>query len=274
MRLPLAALCLSSVIAYTLAPARVLAAEVDARPPNRLTLSGSRSTFVDTDDDGGGGSLNYLHYFTPDVIFGMGAEHTFVEDSKLNFGSVRGALGRGESGSRFTVFAEAHYGEGDDVGRKFDYAVGVLGLSKSFSPKFSVQLEAREIDIDTSNGNLPKLGLTYLWSTRFVTQIAYAKSVGGNLGTELTTGRIDYYGEHAHFMLGGASGRANPAVLVLQPGVVLPASYSTQGFIGLGKTFSRGEVQLLGDYLEVAGSEKVTLTLSFTAYLGSRGGAP
>lgn len=273
MRLPLAALCLSPVIASTLGAAHALAAEVDARPPDRLTLSGSRSTFQDTDDEGGSGSLNWLHYITPDALFGIGAEHQFVEDATLTFGSLRGAWGHGEPSSRFTLIAEAHYGEGDDDGRQFDYAVGVLGISQSLTSKFSVQLETRQIEIDTSRGNLPKLGLTYFWTPRFATQVAYARSVGGNLGTELTTGRMDYYG-YVHLMAGGASGRANPAVLVLQPGVTLPASQSKQGFVGIGKTFSRGEVQLLGDYLEVSGSEKVTVTLSFTAYIGSRGRAP
>lgn len=274
MRLPLAALCLSSVMAYTLAPARVLAAEIDARPPDRLTVSGSRSTFQDTDDEGGGGSLNYLHYFTPNVIFGIGGEHQFVEDAKLTFGSLRGAMGWGERASRTTLSAEAHVGNGDDNGREFDYAVGVLGLSQSFTNEFSVQLETRQIDIDTSDGNLPKLTLSYLWTPQFLTQVGYAQSVSGNLGTELTTARMDYYGKHINLMLGGATGTANPAVLVLQPGVVLPASQSTQGFLGFGKTFRHGEVTLMGDYLEVAGSEKITVTLTFTAYLGSRGLAP
>jgi hypothetical protein len=134
-----------------------------------------------------------------------------------------------------------------------------------------LQLEAREIDIDTTNGNLPKLGVTYVWSPQFVTNVSYAQSVSGNLGTELTSARADYYGKHFNLLFGGSTGTANPAVLVLQPGVVLPASQSKQGFLGIGKTFKRGELSLLGDYLEVSGSEKVTVTLSFTAYVGSRG---
>lgn len=266
MRLGLA-LCLS--LSAVAAPAA--AAEIDARPFHKLSLSGSGSTFIDTDDDGGGGSLSYLHYFTPNAIGGFGVDHTFVEDAKLTYGSARAAWGRGEPGSRFNILGEIYHGEGDDNGRKFDYDVAVLGISQAITNKFSIQLETREIDIDTTDGNLPKLGLTYVWSPHFVTNIAYAESVSGNLGTELTSARIDYYGKHVNFMAGGSTGRANPAVLVLQPGVVLPPSYSTQGFLGLGKTFKRGEVMLLGDYLEVSGAEKVTVTLSFTAYLGSRG---
>lgn len=264
------ALLFLSLSASSVASAGALAAEVDARPPDRLTLSGSSSRLPDTDDEGGGGSLNWLHYFTPDAIFGLGGEYQFVEDSKLTYGAIRGSLGFGAPESRFNIFAEMNYGDGDDDGRNYDFSVAVLGLSQNLTQKFSVQLEGRQIDIDRTHGNLPKLSLTYLWSPRLLSTISYAQSVGGNLGTELTAARIDYYGP-VHLMFGGSTGRADPSVLVLDGGVTLPASESTTGFVGIGKTFSRGEIQLLGDYLEVGESEKVTVTLSFTAYIGSRG---
>jgi hypothetical protein len=273
MRLPLAALCLSSVVAYTLAPARVLAAEVDARPPNRLTLSGTGSRLMDIEEDGAGGSLNYLHYFTPDVLFGVGGEHQYIADSQWSFGSIRGSMSHGAAPSRFNVNAEVNYGDGDENGRKFDYLVAVLGLSQSFG-KFSVQLENRHIDIDTTQGNLPKLGLTYLLTPRLVGNVSYADSVGGNLGTQLTTVRLDHYGTHVNFMIGAAMGDADPSVVNLQPGLTLPSQDLKQGFLGIGKTFSGGEISLLGDFLELGESEKATVTLSFTAFLGSRGRAP
>lgn len=264
---------LSSLVTLTLASACAGAAEVDARPPDRLTLTGNGSRFIDTDDEGGGVALNWLHYFTPDAVFGLGAEHQFVEDSKWTFGSIRGSTSRGEPASRLSVFGEVNYGDGDDDGRQFDYAVAVLGISRSFTSKFSVQLESRQIDIDTTHGNLPKLGLTYLWTPRLSTNVSYAHSVGGNLGTELTTARIDHYGQYFNLMAGGAFGQADPSVVNLQPGLTLPAQDTQQGFIGIGKTFARGEVLLLGDYLKLADSEKVTVILSFTSYLGSRGRA-
>jgi hypothetical protein len=71
--------------------------------------------------------------------------------------------------------------------------------------------------------------------------------------------------------LGAATGRANSAVLSLQPGITLPATQTKQGYIGIGKNFRRWEVQLLADYLETdVVEEKLTLTLSFTANLGAR----
>ncbi len=269
MRPSIAVLCLSS-LACTMPAA---AAEVDARPPDRLTLSGngSRLTDVGVDEDGHGGSLNYLHYFTPDAIFGLGAEYQAIAESSWTFGSIRGAYGHGAPSSRFTIFGEFHYGGGDDDGREFDYQVGVLGLSRSFGSRFSVQLEGRQIDIDTTHGNLPKLGLTYLWTPRLATNISYAEAVGGNLGTKLTTARIDHYGQHINVFVGGATGTADPSVVNLPIGVTLPVQDLAQGFLGIGKAFTWGEMQLLGDYLELETSEKVTVTLSFTAYLGTRG---
>lgn len=251
----------------------VLAEQIDARPPDRLTLSGNGSRFSDTHDEGAGGSLNWLHYFTPDAVFGLGAEHQYIEDSKWSFGTARASWGRGDAASRFTLFGEINYGDGDDNGRSFDYGVAVLGISQSFSPRLSLQLEGRQIDIDRTDGNLPKLGVTYLWTPTLSSNVAYAHSVGGNLGTRLTSVRVDHYGQYLKLLVGGAVGRADPSVVNLQPGVTLPVQDLRQGFLGIGKTFARGEVLLLGDYLELEDTEKVTVTLSFTAYLGSRGRA-
>jgi hypothetical protein len=273
MRHSLSVLCLSSLATLSYTPVGALAAEIDARPPDRLTLSanGSQLKDVGVDEDGAGGSLNYLHYVTPNFLFGAGGEHQTIAESKWSFGSLRASYGRGEPAKRFNIFGEIHYGEGDESGRDFDYQVGVLGISQAITNRFSVQLESRQIDIDTSHGNLPKLSLTYLWSKQLVTSVSYADTVGGNLGTDLTSTRLDYYGQHFNFLLGGAIGTADPSVVNLLPGFRLPPQDLTQGFAGVGKAFSWGEILLLGDYLEVANSEKVTLTLNFTAYLGARG---
>lgn len=248
----------------------VLAQQVDARPPNRVSVSANGVRLVDV-DDGGGGSLNYLHYVTPNVLVGVGAEHQFIADSYWTFGSLRGSFGFGDPPRRTTLFAEAHLGEGDEDGRSFDYGVGVVGLSQSITSKLSIQLETRQIEVDRSEGNLPKLGITYVWSPNWVTSVAYAESVSGNLGTDLTSARIDRYGKSVNFFIGGATGSADPVVLNLQPGVVLPVSEVDQGFIGFTKVFSRGEIQLVGDYLTSGDSERISVTLNFTAYVGARG---
>jgi hypothetical protein len=262
----------SMVACCTSAP--LSAAEVDTRPPHKLIVTAMGARLVDV-DTGYGGSLGYLHYFTPDVIGGIGVEHQEIAGSEWQFGSLRGAFGFGDPSTKTTLFGEAHQGKGEDeTNRDFDYGVYVLGVSQSFTPKFSVQLESRQIEVDRSHGNLPKLGVTYVWTPQFVTNVAYANSVGGNIGTELTSARVDYYGSLLHVFFGGATGTADPIVLNLQPGVILPVSDVDEGFIGIGKSFPRGELTLLGDYLKSGDSEKYTVTLSFTAYIGARGGTP
>lgn len=253
--------------------ADLLAAEIDARPPDRLTFTANGSRIIDV-DDGAGGALNWLHYFTPDTVFGVGAEHQYIADSKWTFGSLRGSMLFGDPGSRFGVFGEVNIGDGDDDSGDFNYSVAVLGVSQSWGRHVSAQLESRQIDVDTSHGNLPKLSVSYLWTPQLMTTLSYANSVGGNIGTELTTGRIDVYAPYASFFVGGATGSADPVVLNLQPGLTLPVSNLKEGFLGFGKTFKRGELQLIGDYLKSGDSEKVTVTLSFTSYLGTRGRAP
>ena len=238
----------------------------DLRPPDRLTLSGNGSSLTGT-DGGYGGSVNWTHYFTPNAIAGIGAEHQEIAESRFSFGSLRGSWGRGQSSSRFTLYGEVHYGSGDDDGRDFDYEVEVLGISQSLTRQLSVQLETRQIDIDTTRGNLPKIGFTYVWSPRWLTTFGYANSISGNVNTELFTGRLDHYGQYFNFVLGGASGQADP-VVINQPGLNLPSQTLKEGFAGIGKSFSRGEIQLIGDYLQLADSEKVTVTLTFTAYMG------
>ena len=263
------AVLVASMLCIAISPA-TRASEIDARPPDRFTVIANGSTLTDT-DGGYGGSLSWLHYFTPNAIAGVGAEHQTIADAQFSFGSLRASWGTGQPSSRFTVYGEVQYGNGDENGRDFDYEIEVLSLSQSLGSKVSVQLEGRQIDIDTTHGNLPKLGLTYLWTPRLSTNVAYAKSVSGNVNTEIITARLDHYGQHVNFIMGGASGRADPAVLNLQPGLQLPSRDLKQGFVGIGKTFTRCDVQLLVDYLELGESEKATLTLSFTANIGSRG---
>src|SRR5690606_34997729 len=124
----------------------------------------------------------------------------------------------------------------------------------------------RQIDVDRSEGNLPKLGVTIVWTPQWLTSISYAHSIGGNLGTELTSARLDRQGQRINVFIGGATGTADPVVLNLQPGLTLPVSNLREGFAGIGISFLRGQIQLVGDYLESGDSERITVTLSFTAF--------
>jgi hypothetical protein len=177
-----------------------------------------------------------------------------------------------DSGSRTTFSGEVHEGSGDIARKNFNYSLVVLDVSRTLFKGLSVQLEERQIDIDTSHGSLPKVGFTYAWTRTLQTSVAYADTVSGNLGTELFSARVDFFGPRAGFLAGGATGRGAPAVVNLQTGtIVQPALRLREVFVGVSKPFARANLQLVADFLDLAGNKRTTLTLTCTLPLRGRG---
>ena len=137
-----------------------------------------------------------------------------------------------------------------------------------------MQLEERRIDVDTSHGNLPKLTLSFHVAKPLLVSASYADTVGGNLGTHLTTLRTDYAGPGFSAFAGVAAGRAAPAVLNLLGQIVRPSPKLTEFFAGVGRSFGRSDWQLLGDYQDLEGFKRTTITLLCTLHLDGRGLSP
>lgn len=257
------------LLAAAEAPAPLPAERVH-QPDDRLILSASGSTLTGA-SGGGGGAVNWLRDVSPGTLVGVGVEYQTIADAHWTFGSLRGALTLArDSNAPLTLWGEVHQGSGRIDVDSFRYSVGALGISRKLTGGLSLQLEGRQIDIDTTHGNLPKLGLSYVWNPRLLTSVSYAYSVGGNLGTELFATRVDYYGPNFNVLAGGGAGQADPAVVNLQGGTTLPGRTIKQVFLGTAKPFGRAEWMLVGDYLDLAGSERVTLTLSCTIHLRAR----
>ncbi|HVO48793.1 MAG TPA: hypothetical protein VMT29_20925 [Steroidobacteraceae bacterium] len=245
---------------------------------DRIALSLNGSTLTGT-NGGGGGSLGWLHNFTPDALLGIAAEHQVLASSHWTFGSVTGAYTLGSPDQRFTFAGEAHEGAGDDGPRAFTYRVEALSVTGTWFRRLSVVAEDRQVDVETTHGNLPRLGVSYLWNPHIQTAVAYQYSVTGNLGTRLTSARIDVYGPAVNFIAGGAWGQASPTILGL--GFVLPPRHLSEGYVGLSKPLPwlRSELTLIADYLQLSGgtgieagnagpfdvprSNKATLTLNY-----------
>lgn len=240
-----------------------------AKADDRLILTANGFTLTDT-SGGGGGGIGWIHDFRPGLVAGAAADYQTIEDAHWAYGSLTGAVTGGAEGRKWSLYGEVHKGSGDDDAHHFTYQVAAVGASLPLFRGLSLDLEDRQIDIDTTHGNLPKVGLTMLWNPHWQTSVSYANSVGGNLATDITAARLDYYERKAHFLLGGAVGNADPVVLNLQPGVVIPTRRLHQAFIGAARTFQRTELLVLVDYLELGTSERVTLTLNATIQLGRR----
>jgi hypothetical protein len=211
---------------------------------------------------GAGAALGWLHNFDPDTLFGVAAEHQVLSVSHWTYGSVSGAITRGPGDQRYTVYGEAHEGAGDDKGKPFKYRIEGLGLTGTYLHRLSATVEDKQFDVETTHGNLPKLGLSYLWSPHVQTGISYQYSLGGNLGTRLTSGRLDLYGTAVNFLAGFAVGQASPSVLGYA--LTLPPHHLTEGYVGLAKLIPqwRSDLTLILDYQHLSGGGGSSTTIN------------
>lgn len=236
---------------------------------DRISLTGNGSTLTGT-NGGEGGAIGWLHNFDPNTLLTLGAEHQRLGDAHWTFGSLSGAFSTGLDNGRYTFSGEAHEGSGVDGRNSLRYKIEAIQVTGTYFHRLSIQLEERRIDVETLHGNLPKLTVSYLWTPQWQTSFARSDSAGGNLGTQLNSVRIDHYARSVNLLAGASYGRASPIIIDL--GIVSPGHILREGYVGASKTFARRtEVTLTGDYLNLSGSKRATLTLSFMFHLGSLG---
>jgi hypothetical protein len=268
----LARLTVAAAVTGWLAPGTALG--VDSNPASvsddRIVLSVNGSTLPGT-NGGGGGSVGWLHNFDADTLGGVAVEHQGISAAQWTFGSVNGSLTRELGGARYNFYGEAHEGAGDDGPHAFKYSVVAAGIIGTYFHRLSVQLEDRQFDVETTHGNLPKLGLSYLVNPHILTAVSYADSVSGNLGTHLTSARIDAYTSKANFLAGVAFGQVSPTVLGLE--FVVPGKSLREGYVGVTKPLPhrRGELTLVVDYQDLAGSNRIAVTLNYIFHVGHHG---
>jgi hypothetical protein len=237
---------------------------------DRIAISLNGSTLPRT-NGGGGGSVGWQHNFDADTLAGVAVEHQEISVARWTFGSVNGSLTRGSANNRYSFYGEAHEGAGDDGPKAFKYSIEALGLVGTWFRRLSLQLEDRQIEVEKTHGNLPKVGVSYLWSRHVYTTVSYIYSVSGDLGTRLTSGRIDLYGTRLNYLAGVSFGQASPAILGL--GFVRPGETLKEIYGGITKPFPRwrGDLGLVVDYQDLAGSPRFALTLNYIFHVGHPG---
>ena len=272
-RLPIAAL-----VAGWLVPSMAMSADYTpaliaaptATSDDRIVLSADGSTLPGT-NGGGGGSIGWLHNFDADTLAGVAVEHQVISVAHWTFASVNGSVTRAFGNARYGFYGEAHEGAGDDGPHAFKYSIVAAGVVGTYFRRLSVQLDDRQYEVEKTHGNLPKLGLSYLWNPRVLTTVSYAHSVSGNLGTHLTAGRIDLYGSKVSFLGGVAFGQVSPTVLGLE--LVIPGKSLSEGYVGVTKPLpnARGDLTLVVDYQDLSGSSRVAVMLNYIFHVGHRG---
>lgn len=221
---------------------------------DRIALSANGSSLTNT-GGGGGASAGWLHNFDADTLLGVAAEYQALSVSHWAFASLSGAITRGAGDQRYTFYGDAHEGAGRDGPHAFKYRIETLGVTGTYFHRLSATLEDKQVNVETTHGNLPKVQLAYLWNPKIQTTVSYQHSFGGNLGTRLTTARVDVYASPVSFLAGAAIGQASPALLGQL--VTLGPHDLREGYVGVVKSFPqlRSDLTFIVDYQRLSGGE-------------------
>jgi hypothetical protein len=285
-------LTMAAALASLLGPRSALHA-APSTVDDRIALSAQGSSLTGT-GGGGGASAAWLHNFDADTLLGVAAEYQALSVSHWAFASLSGAMTRGTGDRRYTFYGEAHEGAGRNGQNAFKYRIEGLGVSGTYFHRLSVTVEDKQVNVESTHGNLPKLQLAYLWNPRIQTTVGHQHSFGGNLGTRLTTARVDVYASQMSFLAGAAYGQAAPALLgqLATPtgptGLITLAPHDLrEGYVGVVKSFPqlRSDLTLIVDYQRLSGgqgsvgdvavsssvSTRWTGTLNYVFHIGHHG---
>lgn len=269
-------------VAATVAGLLASASAVHAAPSgvdDRIAIGFQGESLTNT-SGGGGGSLTWLHNFSADALAGVAVEHQVLSNSHWTFGSLNGAYSMGQGDQRYSVYGEAHEGAGSAGDRSFNYHIEAVGLVGTYFHRLSVQLEDRQFFVDTVSGNLPKLGVSYLWDPHFQTTVSYAYSVGSNLGTRLLAAKFDIFEPGVNWLMGFSVGQATAAVL--NPGASvgetsIPGLRVKEGYVGATIPLPswRSEISLILDYQKLyspfVDSKRFQGNLNYVFHIGHHG---
>jgi hypothetical protein len=270
-------LTMAAALASLLTPMSALHA-APSTVDDRIALSAQGSSLTGT-GGGGGASAGWLHNFDADTLLGVAAEYQALSVSHWAFASLSGAMTRGTGDARYTFYGEAHEGAGRNGPNAFKYRIEGIGVTGTYFHRLSATLEDKQVNVESTHGNLPKVQLAYLWNPRFQTTVSHQHSFGGNLGTRLTTARVDVYASQMSFLVGGAIGQASPALLgqlVTQLGpsgsITLAPHQLREGYVGVVKSFPRlrSDLTLIVDYQRLSGGEGTVLGVPVASSVSTR----
>ncbi len=276
-------LAIAAAAAAVLVPTRAVHAAAST-VDDRIALSANGGSLTNS-NGGGGASAAWLHNFDADTLLGVAAEYQALSVSHWAFASLNGAITRGPGDQRYTFYGEAHEGAGRDGPHAFKYRIEGLGVTGTYFHRLSATLEDKQVNVESTHGNLPKLQLAYLWNPRIQTTVAYQHSFGGNLGTRLTTARVDVYASQVSFLAGAAIGQASPALI--GQALTLGPHDLREGYVGVAKPFPhlRSDLTFIVDYQHLSGgegkigdvdvatsvSQRWTATLNYIFHIGHHG---
>jgi hypothetical protein len=260
----LAALLIATrAVAQSIAPA----APTQWQPDNRVVLGGSFESLTGI-QGGGGGTLGYFSEPNQSTLLGVAADYQTLAGSSWAFGSLSAAYsGPITLSTRWSVHGDLHEGTGRTGSRDWDYSNVGVGGAVTLPLRLTVDFSDRQLDVETSHGNLPTVTLTEALTPHWLSSLAFAESVTGNLSTEYGLARVDFLAP-SFGLLGGVSyGRVSPTVINIDGALTAIAYRLTEVFIGVRKRIRRVDLTLLADHVDLAGIQHLTVSVSATVHL-------
>jgi hypothetical protein len=251
-------------------------ANAQSTSEDKLSLTASGATLTGT-NGGWGAAAMWLHYFSANTVAGLGGEHQSLSDARWNFGKLTLSHGFGEATARTNLYLEGNEGTGKDRRHDYDYSIWGVGVYQNLTRQLILQLEDKQVDVDTARGNLPKVGVQYLWSPALATSLGYSHSFNDTIQmrTRLLTGRIDGYTKTVNLFVGAANGQT--AAILINPSSTNQTlagnrpSILHEYYAGFSRPFSRADTTVALDFSRLNANNHWTLT--FNATLHKRTGA-
>lgn len=252
----------------------ILAAAVEpepAPPPAAASLIlAARHDRLETDDLRGETlELTWLQAPRPRRWL-AGASASRLGDGRWAFGT----LGLVRSAGTTVWNGDLKWGRGRRDGESFDYRQIALAWTRVMAGgAAALTVESRYLDIDRSRGNLVRTALRLAPHARLTGELAFQRSTGGNLGTEIVSLRLDFVPAPRFALIAGAAdGHTRPEVVGIiasDPDTAAGDGYRL-AFAGLSFPIRRLGATLLFERQRIAGSRRAAISLVLRAPLGPR----
>ena len=238
--------------AQTVAPA--------ARSASLDTLvANAERTDIAAGPQGGTGSIEWVHTSSRNA-FNAGLISSSIGETSWTYGRA-GAMRR--PFERTTVQGQADVGVGHERQRKYGYRAAQGSIAYELvDNRLALEFQDRYIDVDSSSGNIVKLGLTVLPVRPLSVAAALHASTNGNVDARSASLKVEaHFGGRA--VIGGMSaGRSQPVLLGLSANAAV-AQTLREAFGGVTVPVKRVRVTLLVDSLELGPTRRRSLIMTW-----------
>ena len=211
---------------------------------------------LSTQSEGGRGSIDWLHYTARERTLNLGMSTYAMGGSQWTVGRAGVSF---RLGGRWSFDSQLNLGGGHTTGSTFLYQHYQGRFTYHVSSRVYIKAREEFFDIGDSRGHLLGTGIYLIPFHLISADLAYAHSVGGNLGTEFVSGRFEFDRQTLRPFAGFAAGQAGPEVLGLGVGQNAGARDLREGFLGAVFPLSPAELSVAMDWTQVGNTRRGTL---------------